>query len=72
MSDKLNIPFADLNKENIAEGLKARSVDSGLISQLTDTLDLCEMARFAPVKGISEQEVFDRTKNIINDIEDKI
>ncbi|OCX53230.1 hypothetical protein BEL04_02680 [Mucilaginibacter sp. PPCGB 2223] len=72
ISDKLNIPAADLNKENIAQELKSRSVDDGLVKQLTDTLDLCEMARFAPVGGISEQEVFDRTRNIINDIEEKI
>jgi len=72
ISDKLNIPAANLSKETIADELKARSVDDTLVTQLTDTLDLCEMARFAPVTGISEQEVFDRTKNIINDIEEKI
>lgn len=72
ISDKLNIPAANLSKETIADELKARSIDDMLIAQLTDTLDLCEMARFAPVKGISQQEVFDKTKNIINDIEEKI
>jgi len=72
LSDKLNIPFADLNKENIIEGLQAKSLDGALIKQLTDTMDLCEMARFAPISGISEQEVFDKAKNTINDIEDKI
>jgi hypothetical protein len=30
------------------------------------------MARFAPVSGISEQEVFEKAKNMINNIEDKI
>ncbi|WP_448698670.1 BatD family protein [Mucilaginibacter sp. AW1-3] len=72
ISDKLNIPAADLSKETIADQLKTRGVDNMLITQLTDTLELCEMARFAPVTGISEQEVFDKTKNIINDIEEKI
>jgi hypothetical protein len=72
LSDKLNIPFADLNKENIIEGLQAKSLDAAVIKQLTDTMDLCEMARFAPISGISEQEVFDKAKNTINDIEDKI
>jgi len=72
LSDKLNIPIADLNRENIADKLKARSLDAALIKQLDDTLDLCEMARFAPVTGIAQQEVFDKAKNIINEIEDKI
>ena len=72
LSDKLNIPIADLNKENITDQLKARALDEGTINQLADTIDLCEMARFAPVTGISQQQVFDKAKNIINEIEDKI
>ena len=72
LSDKLNIPVADLNKENIISQLQSRSLDSTTINHLTDTMDLCEMARFAPVTGISEQQVFDKAKNTINEIEDKI
>lgn len=72
LSDKLNIPVADLNKENITYQLKARALDEGTIKELDDTIDLCEMARFAPVTGISQQQVFDKAKNTINEIEDKI
>ena len=72
LSDKLNIAAADLDRENIAAALKDRAVDDEVISRLTDTLDLCEMARYAPVTQISEQQVFDKAKGIINDIESKI
>ena len=72
LSDKLNIPVADLNKDNITEQLRAKSLDKTVIAQLDDTMELCEMARFAPVTGISQQEVFDKAKNIINEIEAKI
>jgi hypothetical protein len=72
LSDKLNIPIADLNKENITAQLKARRLDDVTLNQLTDTMDLCEMARFAPVTGISEQQVFDKAKLTINEIEEKI
>lgn len=72
LSDKLNIPVADLNKENITAQLKLKGLDDSTISQLDDTMDLCEMARFAPVTGISEQQVFDKAKNTINEIENKI
>ncbi|NHA06507.1 protein BatD [Mucilaginibacter sp. HC2] len=72
LSDKLNIAAADLNRERIASELKARSLDEGLINELLDTLDLCDMARYAPVSGISEQQMFDKAKNMINDIEDKL
>nr|WP_232325470.1 BatD family protein [Pedobacter panaciterrae] len=72
LSDKLNISAADLNKENIREQLKLKNVNDSLIDQLTETLDLCEMARYAPISGISEQEVFDKAKTIINDIENNV
>lgn len=72
LSDKLNIPYASLDKETIGTALKARSVNEDLIKQLQDTLDLCDMARFAPVSGIAEQEVFDKAKNVINHIEDEL
>jgi len=72
LSDKLNIPVADLNQENITTQLKARALDEAIIKQLADTIDLCEMARFAPATGISQQQVFDKAKNTINEIEDKI
>lgn len=72
LSDKLNIPAADLNRENIIEQLKARSLNDAIISQLVDTMDLCEMARFAPVTGISEQQVYDKAKNSIHEIENNL
>lgn len=72
LSDKLNIAAADLNRERITTELKIRALDEGLINELLDTLDLCDMARYAPVSGISEQQMFDKAKNMINDIENKI
>jgi hypothetical protein len=72
LSDKLNISYANLDRETISAALKDRLVKDQLISQLLDTLDLCEMARYAPVTHISKQEVFERAKGIINDIENEI
>ncbi len=72
LSDKLNIQYADLDRETIAAALKARSVSEQLVTRLLDTLDLCEMARYAPVTHISQQEVFEKAKGIINDIENEI
>jgi hypothetical protein len=72
LSDKLNISYANLDRETISTALKGRSVKSQLIGQLLDTLDLCEMARYAPVTHISKQEVFEKAKGIINDIENEI
>lgn len=69
LSDKFNIAAAELNKDNIRTQLLARGINEKLINQLEETLDLCEMARYAPVSGISEQEVFEKAKNTINEIE---
>ena len=72
LSDKLNIPNANLDKENIAIALRLRQVDESLIKQVGETIYLCEMARFAPVTHISKEEVFESTKKLIDNIEAKL
>ena len=72
LSDKLNIQYADLNKETITAALQDKKVSGQLTGHLLDTLDLCEMARYAPMTNISQQEVFEKAKGIINDIENEI
>jgi hypothetical protein len=72
LGDKLNIAYADLNKDIIASTLNRRGVDEKITERLMETLDLCEMARYAPVTHISDQEVFEKAKGIINDIENEI
>jgi hypothetical protein len=72
LSDKLNISYANLDRETIASSLKMRSVNEQLIARLLETIDLCEMARYAPVTHITTQEVFEKAKGIINDIENEI
>lgn len=72
LGDKLSLSAAELNKETIAAALKTRMVGDELISQLLETLDLCEMARYAPVTHISEREVLEKAKGIINDIDHEI
>jgi hypothetical protein len=72
LSDKLSIPVADLNRENIAERLNTRSVGQPVIAELNDTLDRCEMARFAPVASLSQQQIFEKAKNVIHEIEKEL
>lgn len=68
VSDKLNIAVADLTQENIKTSLATKNVDENIINSLIETIDLCDMARFAPVP-VSEQEVYDKAENIIQQIE---
>jgi hypothetical protein len=72
LSDKLNIPIADLNKENIAERLLARSVGEPVVAELNDTLDRCEMARFAPDVTLSQKQIFEKASNVIHEIEKQL
>ena len=69
LSDKFNIAAAELNRENIFEQLKKRNIGDAIINELLQTLELCEMARYAPVASISDEEIFEKSKRIINDIE---
>jgi hypothetical protein len=69
LSDKLNLSAALLNQENIIAKLREASVTEPVITNLTSTLNDCEMARYAPVHGKEENNVFENAKNIIKDIE---
>ncbi|MGE0560504.1 MAG: BatD family protein [Flavobacteriales bacterium] len=70
-SDKLKIPLSALSKENITEKLNGVSVSQDTISNFIATLELCEMARFAPV-SVSEQEIYGKAASIINQIEKEV
>lgn len=70
-SDKLKIPLSALNKENITEKLNGVSVSPDTIANFIATLELCEMARFAPV-SVSEQEIYGKAASIINQIEKEV
>lgn len=71
ISDKLNIPASELNQNNIKEKLLAIQVTEQTTLSLIETIELCDMARFAPV-AVSEQEVYDKAATIINQIEQEV
>ena len=51
ISDKLNIPSAELSRDRIAEALRAGNVSEDSISVLIGLLDDCEYARYSPSTG---------------------
>ncbi len=51
ISDKLNIPAAELSKERISESLNEGGVDDSLVAGFIGILDDCEFARYAPDAG---------------------
>jgi hypothetical protein len=73
VSDKLNIPGADLNKENIAASLKNKQVTDTTVAHLLTTLDNCEYARYAPSAVSGDlNKIYNDTVELITKIENEI
>lgn len=51
VGDKLNMPAADLSKDNINERLIAGGCPQESAARFTELLDACEFARYAPSEG---------------------
>lgn len=48
LSDKFNIPVAEMSKDNVEQILLEQGVDNELVQMIGKLLDECEFARFAP------------------------
>lgn len=72
ISDKLNIPVSELNRENIRQQLEKRNVKAETIDKLNNTLNDCEIARYAPSAVSADiNTVYNNTVQLIETIEDE-
>ncbi|MBQ6984833.1 MAG: protein BatD [Paludibacteraceae bacterium] len=71
LSDRLSIPTADLNKENIATLLRQKGVSETLISEVKNVLSTAEFARYAPSTDHTMEDLYKATTNLINQLEDE-
>ena len=71
LSDRLSIPTADLSKDTIAEILRSKNVPAELIAEVKDVLSTAEFARYAPSADSQMQTLFDRTTELINQLENQ-
>jgi len=70
LSDKFNIPFAELSMETVHDRLEDKSIKEEIINEFIKTLNHCEYARFAPDdKSSSMNEIYTEAINIISKIE---
>lgn len=72
ISDKLVIPFSELNREKIEETLQSEMVSSDTKEKLKKALDECEMVRFAPGIIRGKEEMLSASKQIIEELEDEL
>ena len=70
VSDRLNIPVAQLNKQNVATAFRNKKVSDHLADEFLDSLSECEYARFAPA-GIENpmRETYQKAMQTIVTIE---
>lgn len=69
LSDRLSIPTAQLNKENIAQILINKGVSDLLIKELLHALSTAEFARYAPTADHAMQDLYNDITTIINQLE---
>jgi hypothetical protein len=73
LSDKLNIPGSDLTRTNAISALQEKGVGEDKISELTEILDKCEYARYAPSSVATEVTViYEVASRFIRSIENTI
>ena len=71
LSDRLSIPTADLNKENIASLLRQKGVNEALIAEVKNVLSTAEFARYAPSTDHAMDDLYKATTNLINNLENE-
>lgn len=71
LSDRLSIPTAELNKDNIAAILAQKGVNEALIAEVKNVLSTAEFARYAPTTDHAMNDLYTATTNLINNLEDQ-
>ena len=72
MSDKFNIPMANLTKENVREELHKRGVSADDSQRFTDIITRCDEAQYSPVESARMGDVYSEGVNLISRIESAI
>ena len=73
MSDKLNVPVAELSKERIAEILSEGGVPGSLIDSFVGLIDACEFARYSPSAGNEAMTAhYESALDVISSIDSKM
>ena len=72
MSDKFNIPVANLTKENVREELHKRGVSSEDSQRFTAIITQCDEAQYSPVETARMNDVYSEGVNLISRIESVI
>ena len=72
MSDKFNIPVANLTKEYVREELQKRGIAAEDATRYTSIISQCDEAQYSPMASSQMSEVYAEAINIISHIESHI
>lgn len=73
LSHKLQIPFADLNKQLVQDKLASRHINGQNTHQLFELLDNCEMALYAPMHSNDRmQGTYQQAVKVISQLEEEL
>jgi hypothetical protein len=72
LSDKANIPLAELSRDTALELLKNKNIDDETIQKFIQLLDSCEFARYAPSVAGSMQEDYNKAIELITKLQQKL
>lgn len=73
LSNKLNLPSSQHNRNTVKEILKDKDIQEVLITEMNDLLDMCEFARYAPSAVTeSNQAIYNRSVELISNLDDAI
>lgn len=71
INDKLLIETSQLSKPNIKDKLLSNSVTESSANKFIEVLETCEMSRFASLSNINNNEVYTKSLEVINEIENQ-
>ena len=71
LSDRLSIPTADLNKDNIASILRSKGVADTLVNEVIEVLSTAEFARYAPSSDHAMADLYKATAQLIDHLENE-
>jgi len=70
LSDKFNIPLADLSRDKVYEVAALHNISVDIVDEMMKILDHCEFSRYAPAQGSGQmQEVYQSAVNVISKFE---
>lgn len=69
MSDKLNIPVADLTKEYVREELTKRGANATLTQSFSDIITQCDEAQYSPSASSQMSDLYGRALQFVSQVE---